>query len=168
MAEVGLLAPDARVELIEGVIVEMPRMGPRHAAAVRRLTELLPRSVGSRATVSCQLPLGLSMYSEPQPDLALLAPRDDFYATKHPSAEDVLLVIEMSDTTLRYDLTTKAALYAQHGAPELWVVDVGARRVHVFRHPSDGIYRETFDTETADSMTIESLPGMTLDLSAAL
>jgi Uma2 family endonuclease len=168
MAEVGLLAPDARVELIEGVIVEMPPMGPRHAAAVRGLTELLARAVGSRATVSCQLPVELSEYSEPQPDLALLIRREDFYATRHPSVEDVLLVIEVSDTSLHSDLRAKAALYAQHGIPELWVIDVAGGSIHVFLHPSDATYRGAFVPEAADQMEIKALPGVVVDLSRIL
>ena len=105
MAKVGLLAPDARVELIEGEIIDMPPIGSRHAAMVSRLSRLLERAVGERAIVRCQLPVLLGDLSEPQPDLALLMPREDFYEQRHPSAADTLLVIEVSaqrcDTTGR-------------------------------------------------------------------
>lgn len=165
MAEVGLLAPDARVELIEGVIVDVPPMGPSHASAVSQLDELLHNAVRERAIVWCQLPIRLSAFSEPQPDLALLVGRADFYRQRHPTAEDILLVIEVSDTSLRHDLSAKAALYAQHGIRELWVVDVVAGGIHVFRHPSDGVYRGAFAPDTFDQMEIEALPGVTIDLS---
>ena len=121
MAEVGLLAPDARVELIEGVIVDVPPMGPSHASAVCQLDKLLHNAVRERAIVWCRLPIRLSAFSEPQPDLALHVGRADFYRQRHPTAEDILLVIEVSDASLRHDLSTKAALYAQHGIRELWV-----------------------------------------------
>ena len=168
MAEVGVLAPDARVELIEGVIVEMAPISPRHAGAVRQLTRLLQDAVGSRASVSCRLPVELSEYSEPQPDFSLLIPRDDFYDTQHPSVKDALLLIEVSDSTARPDLRTKAALYARHGVAELWVIDVTSARINVFRQPTDAAYRETFSTNAAESMTIEALPGVVVDLSRML
>src|SRR5262245_33111432 len=98
MAEVGLLAPSARVELMEGVIVDMPPIGSSHAAAVRRLNNLLLGAVGNRAIVSCQCPIRLDDFSEPQPDFAVLAPREDFYEHRHPTAAHTLLVIEVSDS----------------------------------------------------------------------
>jgi len=135
MAEVGLLAPDARVELIEGVIVEMPPVGFRHSLAVGRLLKRLMYAVGDQATLWCQASIRLSTYSEPQPDIALLAPLEDLYAERHPTAEETLLAVEVSDTSLRYDLNTKAALYAEHGIQELWVVDVVALRMLVATSP---------------------------------
>ena len=166
MAEVGLLAPDARVELIEGEIIEMPPIGNRHAGSVDRLNRLLNRAVGDRAIVRCQSPIQLNDSSEPQPDFALLASRDDFYVRQRPTAADTLLVIEVSDTTLRYDLHTKMSLYARHGIPELWVVDVVRAQLHVFRNPVGAKYEETASPGALRTLPIASLPGVAVDLTS--
>jgi Uma2 family endonuclease len=166
MAEVGLLAPDARVELIDGEIIDMPPIGSRHAAAVSRLDEILHVVVGKRAIVLCQGPIHLGDLTEPQPDLALLARREDFYEQRTPTASDILLVIEVSDTTLHQDLHTKMSLYARHGIPELWVVDVEGRQLHVFRNPADSAYSEAIATYKPGAIAIASLNGITVDLSS--
>ncbi|MEJ1963386.1 MAG: Uma2 family endonuclease [Gammaproteobacteria bacterium] len=166
MAEVGLLAPDARVELIEGEIIDMPPIGSRHAAAVDQLVRLLDRAIGERAIVRCQSSVRLGDFSEPQPDLALLAPRTDFYRNAHPTAADTLLVIEVSDTSLRHDLSTRMSFYARHGISELWVIDVEGRRLHVFRSPAGSSYAEISSSKTLGSVPIASLPGLSLDLSS--
>ena len=168
MAEVGLLAPDARVELIEGEIIDMPPMRSRHAAIVRRLTRLFERAIGDRAIVSCQLPLLLGDFSEPQPDVALLVPREDCYQQRHPSAADTLLLVEVSETTLRYDRQTKLPLYARHGIPEVWIADTHDNRLHVFRKPSGAMYSEVLTPDLASAASIESLPGIAVDLSSLL
>jgi Uma2 family endonuclease len=164
MAEVGLLAPDARVELIEGEIIDMPPIGSRHAAAVNRLDEILHAAVGEHAIVQCQGAVQLGDLTEPQPDLALFVRREDFYEERTPIASDTLLVIEVSDTTLRHDLHTKMSLYARHGVPELWVFDVEGRRLHVFRNPAGAAYSEAIVLDKPGVMPIASLPGVTLNL----
>jgi Uma2 family endonuclease len=131
MAEAGVLSPDDRTELIEGEIIDMPPIGDRHAAVVRALTTRLVRAVGDAAEVSTQLPVRLSLRSEPQPDFALLKARRGGYR-KHPQPSDVLLLIEVSDSTLGYDLGKRASLYASHGIPEYWVFDL--QRNRVWRH----------------------------------
>ena len=166
MAEVGLLAPDARVELIEGEIIDMPPIGHRHAAAVDRLNRLLNLAVGDRAIVRCQGPIRLGDLSEPQPDFALLAPRADFYAERHPVAADTLLVIEVSETTLRYDRQTKLPLYARHGIPEMWIVDAAGKQLHIFRRPSGVAYDEIVSPPTPGITPIGSLPNVAIDLSS--
>jgi Uma2 family endonuclease len=166
MAEVGLLAPDARVELIEGEIIEMPPIGSRHGATVARLTETLVRAVGQRAIVWCQTSIQLGTDSEPQPDFALLVRRQDFYERQLPTGADTLLVIEVSDSTLHYDLRRKASLYAKHGIPELWVIDVERRQLHVFRHATGGEYEASAPRDMPGVMSIESLPGVSVDLSS--
>lgn len=132
MAEVGVLLPDDRTELIEGEIVDMPPIGSSHANVVRVLTQRLVRAAGDAAVVSVQLPVRLSRHSEPQPDIALLKAKAAGYREAHPGPADVLLLIEVSDTTLRFDLDDKAHLYARHGIHEYWVVDLVANRV--WRH----------------------------------
>ncbi len=165
MAEVGLLAQDARVELIEGEIIDMAPIGSRHAAAVAWLYQRLQGAVGARAITWVQNPIRLSESSEPQPDVALLKPRDDFYATQHPTALDTLLIIEVSDTTFRYDRQVKVPLYARHGVPEVWIVDLKDRRVHFLRAPAGGEYTDISSVREPADIEVGALPGSAIDLS---
>lgn len=143
MAEVGLLPPDARVELIEGEIIDMAPSGAPHGVTVDLLAERLIQASAGSALVRVQGAIRLGTHSEPEPDIAVLKRRLDRYAKNQPSADDGLLIVEVSDTTLRYDLERKGPLYALHGIPEYWVVDIAARRVHVFRDPRGGTFAET-------------------------
>src|SRR6266487_355884 len=124
MGDAGVFAPDARLELIEGEIVEMAPIGSRHAGAVKALNRLFSRLVGDQAVVSVQDPVIIGDRSVPQPDLALLKPRADSYSGAHPTAADVLLMVEVADTTLPFDMDTKVPLYARSGIAEVWVVDL--------------------------------------------
>lgn len=164
MAEAGVLAPDARVELIEGEIVDLAPMKAGHASVVGRLSGLLSRAAADRAWVWCQLPLRLSDRSEPEPDLMLLKPRTDFYRTAHPTAADVLLLIEVADTTLAYDRGIKVPLYARHGVGEVWIIDLDNKLVRFFRQPAGDTYAEITATETPGVTPIAALPGVSLDL----
>lgn len=141
MAAVGILTEDDRVELIEGEIVQMPPIGSRHASCVARLDRLCNRLVGDLALVFCQNPVRLSVRSEPEPDLMLIRPRADEYAAAHPGPADVLLVIEVADTSAGYDRKQKAPLYARFGIPEMWLVDLGRDLIEVLRDPSTRGYR---------------------------
>ena len=158
MGEAGVFAPEARLELIEGEIVEVAPIHPPHAACVTRLTELFVRRAGGRAIVPVQSPLVISGHSVPQPDVALLQPRVDYYARSHPTASDVLLVVEVSDTTLRFDLETKVPLYARCGLAEAWVVDVNARIIHVFREPSEEGYRTSLAAQIGQGVACVAVP----------
>ena len=140
MGDVGLFAPDERVELIDGEIVDMAPIGASHAYWVERLGTALITALGSRAIVRTQLPVRLDSISEPQPDIAVVAPRADHFRSAHPTAADVLLLVEISRSTLRFDREVKAPLYARNGVPELWVVDANANELHVHREPRDGVY----------------------------
>src|SRR5437868_12357745 len=124
MAAAGVFSEDDRVELIEGEIVEMNPIGSRHAACVGRLTKLLERLTGDRAIVWVQNPVQVSDYSEPLPDVALLNPRDDFYSQATPQATDVLLIIEVAESSLEYDRSIKLPLYARSGIVEVWLVNL--------------------------------------------
>lgn len=168
MAETGVLAHDARVELIEGVIVDRAPIGSRHAAAVKKLNALLTSAVGARAIVSVQDPIRLGDRSEPQPDLALLRPREDFYADSTPTAADTLLVIEVSQATAAYDRQVKVPLYAQHGVPEVWIVDLDFSLVRFYRKPQADRYLDITATETPGPTPLPALPGVTIDLSGLL
>ena len=159
MAEAGVLAPEARVELIEGELFEMATVGTRHASAVKRLNYLFTALVGDQAIVSVQDPLRLGEYSEPEPDLMLLRPRADFYADAHPVAADVLLLIEVSDSTVRYDREIKLPLYARYEVPEVWIVDLNKRVLRLFAGPVDCEY-----TRISSSATPEPLAPLLLSL----
>ena len=165
MAEVGLLAPDERVELIDGVVIDMAPIGSRHAAALRRLNQLLTVAVGARAILSSQLPIHLGRWSEPQPDLAVLKPRDDFYDPAHPRAEDVLLLIEVSMTSVRYDAQVKVPLYARHRIPEVWVIDLKDQIVRLHRRPEGDAYAEVSSLAAPGSVSLAALPDVEVDLS---
>ena len=136
MVESGVFPADLRLELVEGDLVEMSPIGPKHAAIVRRLTtRFAPLATRGEA------PLVVGS-SELYPDLALLRPDLESYASRHPQGQDALLVVEVADTSLRYDLQVKLPLYAQAGVPEVWVVDLEGKRVLVHRKPEGGGYRE--------------------------
>ena len=164
MAEVGILAPEARVELIDGEIIDMAPPGSPHAATVTYLTEVFVRAVEGRATVLAQNPVRLSEYSEPQPDLALLRPRDDFYREHHPRAEDVLLIIEVAATSLRFDRKKKIPLYARHGIPEMWLVDLGGRRLVRYRAPQHGSYTLVDEPDLGMALEVAALSGVAVEL----
>ena len=168
MAETGVLAPDARVELIEGEIIDMAPIGTRHASAVMRLNRLASAACGAGAIVSEQSPLRLSDLSEPEPDLMLLKPRADFYADAHPSAADVLLLIEVADSSARYDREIKLPLYARHGVPEVWIVDLEARLLRLHREPVGDAYGQVSTTASPGRTPIAALPGVEIELAQIL
>ena len=134
MGEAHVFAHDARLELMEGEIVEMAPIGSAHAAVVYRLDTLL-RKVAPSAMVFVQSPLVLGEQSVPQPDVMLLRARADEYYNSLPVASDALLVVEVADTTLRYDMDVKRLLYARAAVGELWIVDIDRCELHVFRGP---------------------------------
>ncbi len=141
MAEAGVLDDPCRVELIDGEIIDMAAIGSPQAAVTNGLARLFARALRDEvALVNVQSPLRLDVYNEPEPDILLLQPRDDGYRASHPSATDVLLLIEVSDTSLAYDRGVKLALYARFGVPEVWIVDLAGRAVEVYREPKDGAY----------------------------
>jgi Uma2 family endonuclease len=164
MAEVGVLAPDARVELIEGEIIDMPPMGSRHAGTVTRLYRRLSNAVGNAALVVSQSPLRLGHYDEPQPDLMLLRPRADEYTRSHPTPSEVLLVIEVSDTTFRYDRDVKMPLYAHHGLREYWLVDAARSELHCFSEPRVDGYERALSSDKPGIVLLSSLE-ISVDLS---
>ena len=166
MAEVGLLAPDARVELIEGEIIDMAPIGDPHRGTVILLDELLHDAVGKRATVLCQSSIRLGEYSEPGPDLAILRRRTDFYRGKTPIEADTLLVIEVSDSTWRYDRQRKVPLHARHGIPEVWIVDLPGSTLHLFRDLSGETYADVSSTKAPGLVALPGIPGASVDLSA--
>jgi len=168
MGEGGVFAPEARLELIEGEILEMAPIGSPHAGTVRILNRLLIRAAGDDAIVSVQSPLVVGERSVPEPDLALMKPRADSYTRSHPSAPDVLLVIEVVDTMLAFDLGTKIPLYARAGVVEAWVVDLQERVVRVFRDPSASGYRTSFAVTGAAKVSASALPRVEIAVATLL
>lgn len=157
MAETGILKPDERVELIDGEIIDMPPISIGHAYVVRRLTAIFMRKAGTKPIVSTQNPIHLNPYSEPQLDIALLRYRDDCYRHAHPGPEDILLLVEVADSSLRFDQEIKLPLYARHGIPEVWIVDLARQRLEAYRRPLEGRYLEKLYPETGAIIAPEGL-----------
>jgi Uma2 family endonuclease len=160
MVETGILAADQRVELIDGEVRKMHPIGSVHAAIVNRLTALLVAKLSGRAIVSVQNPVILNDFTEPQPDLVVLRLRDDFYKDELPAPGDVLLLIEVADTTLEYDRDEKVPRYARMNIPEVWLVDANSQQIMQYSRPNAGEYRHiaTFGPgKELRSAAIESL-----------
>lgn len=162
MTEAGLFGVHPRVELIRGEIIDMPAIGTPHLVMVNRLNRLLVLTVGARGIVSVQNSLRLDDSSEPEPDIALLKPRADEYEAEHPGGSDALLVIEVADTSLTYDRTVKAPLYAEGGVAEYWIINLADRAIEVHRQPTDGRYAQAWTARAGDMLDILLLPGVTL------
>lgn len=166
MAEAGILGEDDRCELIEGEIIDRAPIGSEHLSSVNRLTRLFSKNLNDQAIVSVQNPVRLNRRNEPQPDLALLRYREDFYRDAHPGPEDVLLIIEVADSSARYDREIKLPLYARHRLPEVWLVDLRQRRVEIYRQPDGTAYRETRFASGPDTASPLALPECRVDVSA--
>ncbi len=166
MGEAGILRNDERVELIEGEIVQMNPIGIRHAACVRALTRLLGRSLGDDLLLDVQNPVRLDGGLEPQPDLAVVRTRD--YRESLPGPGDVLLVIEVSDTTLGYDRNVKLPIYGRAGIAESWIVDLANGAMERHNDPSEDGYRRMERVGLGRSLASEALPDLTLHTGAIL
>jgi len=161
MGEAGILTPEDRVELINGEILEMSPIKSKHTSTVKRITALLYSLVSQELIISVQDPIAIDQYSEPEPDIALLKPSDDFYASGHPRPDDVILVLEVSDATLLKDQTLKLGLYASAGIPNYWIVNLIDNRVEVYSNPHDGIYKSRL---FMDREEILSIPNTEVDI----
>ena len=164
MGEAGLLNGRQRTELIEARIIDMSPIGCEHADWVDRLTRLFIRQLPDAIVVRVQNPVRLDQTNEPEPDIALLRPRPQPYREAHPRPEDVLLIIEVADTSLRYDQDVKCPLYARHGIPEMWVIDVAGDRLHVYREPDAGEYRIHRRPRRDETLNLWALPDIAIDL----
>ncbi|HET6756404.1 MAG TPA: Uma2 family endonuclease [Burkholderiales bacterium] len=162
MGEAGIFSEDDRVELIQGDIVEMSPIGIRHASCVDRLAKLLQQQVGQQCIVRVQNPVRLNELSEPQPDIALLKQRDDFYATRHPLPEDVLLIVEVAETSAGFDRKMKAPLYAAAGIPELWIIDLIAGLIEIHSQPLGGSYQWVSKIVRGEMLVSNALSGSQL------
>ena len=168
MVSAGALKEDDRVELIEGEIVDMTPIGSRHAATVDLLTRWLVMGCGTRAIVRVQGPVRLGPHSEPQPDLLVLKPRDDFYRIKPAEAADVLLLIEVADSSLQYDRRVKLPLYARAGVREAWLVDLVRDEVEVHREPGPGGFRHVEQRGRGTLLQPSAFPDLSLSIDELL
>lgn len=157
MGAAGVFSEDDRIELVEGEIVEMTPIGRRHAACVAKLTELLGRQ--QETIVWVQNPVHLDEFTEVQPDVALLRRREDFYSRSHPTPADVLLVVEVADTSAAYDREVKLPLYARAGVPGVWLVDLNEGAVEVYAAPESGEYRESRRMARGESLAAREVAG---------
>ncbi|RBP16772.1 Uma2 family endonuclease [Roseiarcus fermentans] len=166
MAEAGILAPFQRVELIDGEIFDMNPIGSPHAAVTRRLEQGFARAVADGLLLtSVRNPLRLDPFTEPQPDFVVLPPRADAFAASHPGPDDALLVVEVADSSLAYDRETKLPLYAKFGIVEVWIVDLAARVVEVYRDPAEGRYGSAARMSEG-LLTPSRIPAISIDVAA--
>ena len=160
MVQAGVFPEDDRIELIEGNIITMSPIGAAHAGHVNRLLRLLAPWAG-QVLITVQNPIRLPG-SEPQPDFALLKSRVDDYAGAHPTARDVLLVVEVSDTSVDYDRSVKIPLYGRNGIPEAWLIDLEHQLVEVYRGPSAAGYREKHTFGPGEQLLVQALADFSL------
>ena len=163
MTEAGVFQEDERLELVDGEIVVMSPIQNRHATCVRKLNSLL-RPVGDRALLDVQNPLGSSEDNDFYPDVVLLKPRADVYASGIPKASDTLLVIEVADASLKLDRFIKKPHYASAGAAELWIIDLEGSRVWVHRKPLEGDYGEVFEARSGDVLKVPGMPDIEIEV----
>jgi Uma2 family endonuclease len=168
MGEAGILHEDDRVELIEGEIVEMSPIGLRHVSCVNRLTMLLVGRLGNSVIVSVQNPIVISDISAPQPDVVVLRPRDDFYSDSYLTPADILLLVEVADSSIGYDRAFKIPLYAKAGIAEVWLVDVQANIVAVYNQPTPDGYKVVVQAQGSQTLISQTIPGLSPSASDVL
>lgn len=168
MGETGVFAPGARVELIEGEIIEMSPIGSRHAACVNLISDVFNDQLRGKAIVRTQNPIVLDDFSEPEPDVSVLRFREDYYRDAHPRPEDVLLVLEVAETTVPFDRKIKLPLYARVAIPEYLIFNLPEKVVEYYSQPEMGSYQNTQLLERGDMFESAAVPGLTLDIGTIL
>ena len=168
MGEAGILREDDRVELIEGEILKMSPIGSRHAACVNRLNAKLTSLLLDRAVVSVQNPIVLGDFTEPQPDIAILRHRNDFYSSAHAGAAEVHFLIEVADTSIIYDRQGKLPIYALSEIPEVWIVDLSAEAVEVYTEPLRGAYQNSRAFRRGESVVPLRFPDLVIPVASIL
>jgi Uma2 family endonuclease len=158
MDEAGILTPEDRTELIDGEIIEVTKMGPRHASVLSRVTRLFVKLFNGKALLRAQLPFPINDYTEVQPDAALFKPQADYYGSAHPGAADVLLVLEIADSSLKYDRDMKLKVYAAANVPEVWIADLRGDSLLVFRDPSSRTYKTSLGFKREESISCLAFP----------
>ncbi|MFN6498249.1 MAG: Uma2 family endonuclease [Nostoc sp. DedQUE01] len=162
MIESGILTQDDRVELIRGEIIDMSPIGTKHAACVKRLNKLLSQKLRDRVLIAIQDPVKLNDNSQPQPDVALLKPRDDFYATAHPQPQDIFLLVEVADSTIEYDREEKIPLYAEANIIEVWLVDIKEEIVEIYQQPTAAGYQLMQKFASSQTLSIPCFPDVNI------
>jgi len=168
MAETGLIGPEEKTELLDGEVVYLMPIHPRHAGCVIDLTQALVAKLAGRSLVSAQNPIHLSEISEPQPDIAILHPRAGGYRAVHPRPSDVQFLIEVADSSLDLDRRVKVPLYAAAGIAEVWLVDLVNAVVEVYREPEDGLYRFRRAHARGSVVSAAALPEISLTVDEIL
>jgi len=168
MAETGVLRPGARVELLNGEIIDMSPIGPFHGGLVNRLARILHKFANGRWIVSAQNPLHLDGVSEPEPDLMLLKPAPDDYTSRHPEPDDVFLLIEVSDASLNYDREEKIPAYGRASITEVWIVNLNELAVEVYHEPNFTGYGSKTILRAGDIIAPLAFPDVTLDVAELL
>jgi Uma2 family endonuclease len=168
MNEAGILTEDDRVELINGEIIEMSPIGRKHSACVNRLNSIFSQLLGKRVIVAVQNPITLDNFSEPQPDIALLKPREDFYESAHPQPSDVFLLIEVADSSFEYDRDIKIPLYAANGIVEVWLVDIIEQKIIVYRQPTENTYSKIKTLQRGEILDILAFPEIKITVDSIL
>lgn len=168
MGEAGIFGGDARLELIEGEIYQMSPIGSLHAGCVAALTFILSKLAQGNFIVQVQNPIRLNDFSEPQPDIALLRWRDDFYRRAHPRPDDVLLIIEVADTTVETDRAVKLPLYARAGINEVWLVNLPAERIELYAAPAGGAYQAARYFQRGEEVQAQTIPNLVISVADVL
>ena len=168
MPQVGILQQDERVELIRGEILKRSPAGRLHAACVNRLTRLFSQRLGDRALVSVQNPVELDNYSEPEPDVVLLEPKADFYASGHPQSQDVFLIVEVADSTIKFDGEIKVALYGENNVVEVWLVDINEQCLEVYRQPIGSIYQVVQKLKRGEFLSVQRFSDINIQVDEIL
>ena len=164
MAETGVLRPDARVELLNGEIIDMSPIGPFHGSITKFLNQFFSSAAKGRWLMAVQDPVRLDDYSEPQPDLMLLKPASDFYRQRHPQPEDVFLLIEVSDSTLGADQVEKLPAYGRAGVVEVWIVNLNGATIEVYREPHFTGYGSKTILRAGDTVAPLAFPDAAMDV----
>ncbi len=168
MGEANIFPPDCRVELINGEIFDVAKPTPNHAGHVRRINHVFCKLISEEILVSVRNPVQLGNWSEPEPDFMLLKAHADFYCSRHPTADDVLLLVEVADSSLRFDQNEKLRLYNQHGVPEYWLLNLNNKSLEVYRKPNGNMYAEKITLHAGDSVTLSQLPDISIQVAAIL
>jgi Uma2 family endonuclease len=168
MNAAGIFTEDDRVELVKGEIIKMSPIGTRHTACVKRLVDFITRLLQQAIIISVQDPILLNDLSEPQPDIALLKRRADFYETGHPQPQDILLLIEVADSSIDYDRDVKIPLYAESGILEVWLVDINQQVITVYRQPTPTGYKDIKTLTRNEKLSIQVFPEFTLNVNDIL
>lgn len=168
LGEANIFPPESRIELIEGEIIEMAPIGSNHSGHLKRINNVLTLIVAGKSIVSVQDPLQLGDLSETEPDFMLLKPNPDFYSSRHPVADDVLLLIEVADSSLAFDQNHKLRLYAIHNVPEFWLLNLNDNCLEVYRKPKGEVYAEKTTLYQGDVITLSQLPEISIQVSEIL